>query len=461
MSEEDLSLECVKNEESLHQSKDSQEVAMPKPSRHIKLIETQAELKSLKHISPFVQEESDSLPENVVVAIDCEGVPDHLYLIQVATEQCTYIFDCVKLDIKETCAVLKGMLESKYVTKLFHDLHKDAAALSSLGDIQEITGTLDTQLAMELLTGDYAQGFNAMLEYLGKEKHKSKIQMKSRIDDGELFVRRPIDKDVLAYAVDDVRLLLAAKEALFLAIGDESMDIVRRASDQRALTAMDTNGARQVAFNVANDYRLGTYELLAARSPDNMVQPTPLVLSDDTSTLLDLLPNDLSEALQDEDMFGLMEIVLDKGRRPLYWTRGERKFLADEYRLVVEDEIEEIAEKVGGFGHDNRAGLEKQLHRISAIKNRESKIIGLTMRVGRHVSGNSNVITDLLFNDPSKSILFLGEPGSGKTSKSNHQTSFRTGLVHCLILILFSVLLWQLLFEKFAVYLQNVPIFAS
>ena len=440
MSEEDLSLECVKNEESLHQSKDSQEVAMPKPSRHIKLIETQAELKSLKHISPFVQEESDSLPENVVVAIDCEGVPDHLYLIQVATEQCTYIFDCVKLDIKETCAVLKGMLESKYVTKLFHDLHKDAAALSSLGDIQEITGTLDTQLAMELLTGDYAQGFNAMLEYLGKEKHKSKIQMKSRIDDGELFVRRPIDKDVLAYAVDDVRLLLAAKEALFLAIGDESMDIVRRASDQRALTAMDTNGARQVAFNVANDYRLGTYELLAARSPDNMVQPTPLVLSDDTSTLLDLLPNDLSEALQDEDMFGLMEIVLDKGRRPLYWTRGERKFLADEYRLVVEDEIEEIAEKVGGFGHDNRAGLEKQLHRISAIKNRESKIIGLTMRVGRHVSGNSNVITDLLFNDPSMSILFLGEPGSGKTSKSNHQTSFRIGLVSYSILICFFVL---------------------
>jgi stage III sporulation protein SpoIIIAA len=75
-----------------------------------------------------------------------------------------------------------------------------------------------------------------------------------------------------------------------------------------------------------------------------------------------------------------------------------------------------IVDKLGGFGSANRAGLVRQLHRISAIRNRESDIIGLTMRVGRHVTGNANMIADLLFGDCTKSILFLGEPGSGKTT---------------------------------------------
>lgn len=84
-------------------------------------------------------------------------------------------------------------------------------------------------------------------------------------------------------------------------------------------------------------------------------------------------------------------------------------------RLVDSDEIKGIIDQLGGFGTDNRAGLERQLHRISAVRNREDTIIGLTMRVGRHVSGNATMISDLLFAHSQSSILFLGEPGSGKT----------------------------------------------
>ena len=79
------------------------------------------------------------------------------------------------------------------------------------------------------------------------------------------------------------------------------------------------------------------------------------------------------------------------------------------------DELDSIVQRLGGFGSDNRASLEGQLHRISAIRNRADTIIGLTMRVGRYVGGNAAIIADILFRDD-KSILFLGEPGSGKTT---------------------------------------------
>ena len=88
----------------------------------------------------------------------------------------------------------------------------------------------------------------------------------------------------------------------------------------------------------------------------------------------------------------------------------------DKSRLVDTAEINAIVEKLGGFGRDNRAGLERQLHRISAMRNRENAIIGLTMREGRNVSGNAYIISDLLYAYPDSSILFLGEPGSGKRS---------------------------------------------
>ena len=173
--------------------------------------------------------------------------------------------------------------------------------------------------------------------------------------------------------------------------------------------------ASRICFDVANEFKLTSYELMQEQRPGDIMQSAQLEVSNDTDTLIKLLPEDLATALLERAQ-DISDIVLDIGRRPFAWVTGKRLILGGENRLIEANEISTIVKKLGGFGTDNRAGIERQLHRISAIRNRNSDIIGLTMRVGRHVSGNTTIVSDLLFAYPTKSILFLGEPGSGKTT---------------------------------------------
>jgi stage III sporulation protein SpoIIIAA len=135
--------------------------------------------------------------------------------------------------------------------------------------------------------------------------------------------------------------------------------------------------------------------------------------ADDLSSFFAILPTNVAAAVE-KDTNGLYEIVLDLGRR------AEARYL-DKHTLylsdqpVTEQDLEHAIQRVGEFSGDNRAGIERTLHRISAIRNRSGKIIGLTCRVGRAVSGTINVIRDLV--ESGKSILFLGPPGVGKTTK--------------------------------------------
>ena len=356
--------------------------------------------------------------EEAVVAVDCEGVPEELYLIQVATATHVLVLDCVKLGVRESCEALRPLLTSDRTLKLLHDLHNDAAALARLGGVEELSGCLDTQLAMELLAGKLHMGFNDMLKQLGQEQHPSKLAMKAKMERageaaGSIFARRPLPRDVIEYAAWDVSILLSAHARLVELLGDH-LQSVSQASDTRARHAAASGGRRRVCVDVNSQYALASRELMEACRPDAMMPAAPLVVSNDVEPLLSLLPKDISGGL-DEIAPQLSDIVLDKGRRPQAWCSGQRMLLGPEDRQVMAEDIDGIVRQIGGFGSDNRAGLEAQLHRISAIRNRADDIIGLTMRVGRHVGGNAAMIADLLFNDDG-SILFLGEPGSGKTT---------------------------------------------
>lgn len=108
----------------------------------------------------------------------------------------------------------------------------------------------------------------------------------------------------------------------------------------------------------------------------------------------------------------LIEIVLDLGRRP-----EVRFFYGPEYlsqKVISWQDIDYIIKRIGKFSNENRAGIERTLHRISCIRNRQFLINGLTCRIGRVVFGTISVIRDLL--ELEKSILILGKPGVGKTT---------------------------------------------
>jgi stage III sporulation protein SpoIIIAA len=137
------------------------------------------------------------------------------------------------------------------------------------------------------------------------------------------------------------------------------------------------------------------------------------VITDDLDALLEALPARIRESAQQlENRGALLEIVMDLGRQPEARFPEREVILCDE--PVTEADLHFVVDRIGEFGDDNRAGIERTLHRISAIRNRKGKVVGLTCRVGRAVYGTIALIRDII--EEGKSILILGRPGVGKTT---------------------------------------------
>ncbi len=137
------------------------------------------------------------------------------------------------------------------------------------------------------------------------------------------------------------------------------------------------------------------------------------VITDELDALLDILPPPIHEPLyQQPDRSELLEVILDLGRLPE--ARFPHRELVLNSKEVNQSDIDHVLSHVGQFSGDNRAGIERTLHRISAIRNRNGQIIGLTCRVGRAVFGTVKMIQDLI--ELGKNVLLLGRPGVGKTT---------------------------------------------
>jgi hypothetical protein len=427
------------------------------------------EWKSAATAAPTPWDNDNDYTDDVIVAIDFEGSlcgstgissnvdpdssTDSLYLIQLATATTIYVLDCLALGELFVGRVLTPLLQNKHIVKLVHQGHDLGSVLSSCGGVaSSYAGWLDTELAVEALAIDrqssspqlctdlddvshclmasrgHAHSNSSNAPWRNSNSSNTRAGTARGRGHGALCAQRPLSKDALSAAVQRVRLLRGVLwEQLYATLHDD-LDLwtaVQSASDARvqyAATAAASprtiaESKRQICFDVARSYTVASLELLQQVRPHDILHSEPLVVSNETGTLLAMLPDDLAQDLESVTEH-LSDIVLDKGRAPHAWVGGERHWLGGPGRLVDATEIGDIVFALGGFGTDNRAGLAKQLHRISAVRNRETEIIGLTMRVGRHVSGNATMIADLLFAESPESILFLGEPGSGTWSAS-------------------------------------------
>lgn len=136
-------------------------------------------------------------------------------------------------------------------------------------------------------------------------------------------------------------------------------------------------------------------------------------ITDDLHALLAVIPPEIGAKLTSANRTDeLLEIILDLGRVPTARYIDGEVVLAD--HEITRNEIDYVVTRIGDFDADNRAGMERTLHRISAIRNRRGQIVGLTCRVGRAVYGTIAIIQDII--DSGKSLLMLGRPGIGKTT---------------------------------------------
>ena len=136
-------------------------------------------------------------------------------------------------------------------------------------------------------------------------------------------------------------------------------------------------------------------------------------ITDDLQALLGVLPPSIEQAIKKaNDSDNLVEIILDLGRVPTA-RFFNREVVLSEVEVAHAD-IEYVVNRIGEFDADNRAGLERTLHRIAALRNRRAHIVGLTCRVGRAVYGTTDIVQDLI--ESGKSLLLLGRPGIGKTT---------------------------------------------
>src|SRR5438105_14177612 len=156
---------------------------------------------------------------------------------------------------------------------------------------------------------------------------------------------------------------------------------------------------------------------LAMHDPENprLTHPpgTAEMITDDLDQLLEVLPPHICDPLTAmQERKELLEVVMDLGREPEARLPGREVLLST--HSVREEDIEYVVQRIGVFGDDNRAGIERTLHRISAIRNREGRIVGITCRVGGAGSGTVAIIRCLV--GAGRTIRIMGRPGVGKTT---------------------------------------------
>jgi stage III sporulation protein AA len=126
--------------------------------------------------------------------------------------------------------------------------------------------------------------------------------------------------------------------------------------------------------------------------------------------LMRVLPLWVAEVVEGE-ADSIEEVALDLGR-PL---QTKSFFGHSEHGQVVSrDDLHYVIHRIEGFRSDNRTGIDGTLHRLAAVRDRYDEIIGITIRVGRFVSGIAEPLRGVLGSR--EGLMLIGPPGVGKTT---------------------------------------------
>jgi len=312
------------------------------------------------------------------------------------------LFKIQEVGLKAVLDALRPLLEDESVPKVVHNVC--AGGLRGL----HVANTLDTQLAYEHLTGAFAGTLEQAVA------HFPDISIAVADYDEPRNARRSSDSKK-ASELQFLPIIDALRQvypSYVRALGPESLPAVLKATTTRAA---HPEGQRSMCLDTNHPGQLRSHELLSLTQPDAVSAISPSSFDHSAvEALLARLPRGM-QSLAPEHLPEVRDVILDLGKRPCATVGTKRVFLnPDPSVLVTVGDIRHITRGLS-FGADNRTALPDHLFRISAIRNRSGGIIALTLRAGRPSSGAANLVSDLVAQ-PRMSILFLGPPGTGKTT---------------------------------------------
>lgn len=356
--------------------------------------------------------------DDLTISLDCEVLENESFLLVLRNSKACCAIDCQSIGL-ETVGLQTKKLMHGGKTIFLHDFYHLNPYLDRLGLRTEefFKDCIDTQLVMELLTQDTHSSFVDLSIFMKTSTCFRDRNYKQKNSHTHPLV---LTNDCVKRAMDKVSVLHQTQRFMIEHLDSKQLDTIKRSSLERS-----RNEVRDIRFITDQNYRMVSYELAKhLHQRESISQPAMMKVHNEVESVLELLPIYIREELEKLGTEHITDVCLDIGRQPLCWWNNERKMVCcnkeknfiqnimasqRDFHVVDDSALKFITDKVGKFGFDNRGGIEKALHRISCIKNRTDKIIGLTIRFGRHVDGNADMIKDLLLGDNGGSILFLGE----------------------------------------------------
>eukprot|EP00736_Rhodelphis_marinus_P010120 Rmarinus@m.1921 len=343
----------------------------------------------------------------------------------LSTGSRAYLLDCVTLAFSDACSLLRKFLMDRRVTKITFDVHRTAQALRTCLQSESavpLQNVMDLQLVHEFLCGEVDA--NPLSIFTKDILDESMIQSlhdhcaAAGWETNCCTSTRPLPKHVSRFWFHFGTILARAAPSFRNLVGENDWRQLLLISQER------TKPDRLVFFDPHCSYR--PYSSVFRPPNRDAVCPSKLrVELDDPRNLLSVLPRQVGALLTPDRLKEIVEaidVALDVDESPrLNFGGGRIEYLLPlhQHLKVSRADLHNIVQRLGGdraFSSSNRAGLPGSLLRLSANRNREKEVIGLTIRLGRTVRWCAHMITDVICGMEDKSILILGPPGSGKTT---------------------------------------------